>query len=146
MWIVLLGCLTLADAPKKAEPDAQELKNLAGQWLITEQEHGGKKTPAKVLLDLAVEVAGAKMTTRERNDVKEASTIVVLDAKAKPAAIDLKITTGADVDKVVKGIYKLKGDDLTICVAEPGKDRPGAFAAREGTGHTLLVFKRVKKK
>jgi len=146
MWVVLLGCLALADAPKKAAPDAQELKKLTGHYDVIGQEYGGKKTPRKDLADLAVEIAGKKLTIRERNDVKEGSEIVRLNPKAKPAAIDMKITTGGDVDKVIKGIYKLDGDNLTICVAEPGKDRPGSFASKEGTGHTLFVFKRVKKK
>jgi uncharacterized protein (TIGR03067 family) len=143
MGLVLLGCLGLV---LNAGPDEQELKKLAGHWTVSQQEHGGKKVAAKDLADLAVEIAGARLTTRERGDVKEGSSIVALDHKAKPAAIILKITTGADVDRVVKGIYKLEGDTLTICVAEPDKDRPTAFASKEGTGHTLLVFKRVKKK
>lgn len=146
MWVMLLSCFALVDTPKKPALDPGELKKLAGQWVVTQQEHGGKKVPAKALLNLAVEVAGNRMTTRERNEVKEGTTIVVLDPKARPAAIDLKITTGADADKVVKGIYKVEGETLTMCVTEPGKDRPTTFAAKEGTGHTLLVFKRLKKK
>jgi uncharacterized protein (TIGR03067 family) len=144
--MVLVGCLALTDAPKKAGPDGQELKKLAGHWAVIQQEHGGKKAAAKELAALAVEIAGQRMTTREGSDVKEDTTIISLDPKAKPAVIDLKIASGADIDKVVKGIYKLDGDTLTICVAEPGKDRPKAFEAKMGTGHTLLVFKREKKK
>ncbi len=134
MLAVLLCCLA-ADAPPKAE-----LNKLAGHWQVTQQEHGGKKVPAKKLAALAVDVAGDRMTTREGDEVKEEARIVRLDSKEKPAAIDLK------ADKVVQGIWKLDGDVLTICVAEPGKDRPREFAAKEGTGHTLLVLKKVKKK
>ena len=108
-------------------------------------EHGGKKTAAKELAKLQLEVSGSKMTTREGGEVKEEDTIIALDAKAKPAAMDLKIDSGSDIDKGVKAIYKLEGDTLTICVAEPGKDRPKAFAGKEGSGHTLMVFKKAKK-
>jgi uncharacterized protein (TIGR03067 family) len=145
MWVVLVVCLIGSEAPKKPVVDAAELKKLAGHWEVAQQEHGGKKTPAKKLAGLAVEVSGKRMTTREKGDVKEDATILALDPKSKPAAIDLKIASGADMGRVVKGIYKLEGDNLTVCVAEPGKERPTAFAAREGTGHTLFVFKRVKK-
>jgi uncharacterized protein (TIGR03067 family) len=146
MEIVLLAYLALAEAPKASEPDKAELKKLEGAWVITAQEHGGKKTPAKDLLSLSMTVEGKQMRTREGADLKEDATIVLLDPKAKPAAIDVKIASGSDVDKVVKGIWKLDGDTLTVCVAEPGKDRPTAFEAKEGTGHTLLVFKKGKKK
>jgi uncharacterized protein (TIGR03067 family) len=135
MLIVLLCCLAAADAPKETE-----LKKLAGHWHVTQQEHGGKKVPAKKLAALVVEVADERMTTREGDEVKEEARIVRLDSEAKPAAIDLK------ADKLVQGIWKLSGDTLTICVAEPGKDRPKEFAGKEGTGHTLLVLKKMKKK
>jgi uncharacterized protein (TIGR03067 family) len=125
--------------------DAAELKKFAGAWAVLSHEHGGKKTPMKELAPLAVSVAAAKMTTREKGDVKEESEVVRLDAKAKPAAIDLKITSGDDKGKVVKGIYKLDDDKLTVCVAEPGKDRPKEFAGKEGTGHTLMVLLKQKK-
>jgi uncharacterized protein (TIGR03067 family) len=146
MLVVLLFALALDDAPKKAELDSQQLKKLAGNWDVTQEEHGGKKTPAKKLFNLAVEISGKQMTTREGTDVKEDATIVALDAKPKPGAIDLKIASGSDVGKVVKAIWKLDGDVLTLCVAEAGKDRPKEFSAKEGTGHTLLVFKKNKKK
>ncbi len=145
MWAVLLGALVLADEPKKAEPDRQELKKLTGHWVVVEQVHGGKKTPLKELAALSMEVAGGRLTIREGTDIKEDSRIVELAPRAKPAGIDLKILSGSDINKVVKGIYRLQGDTLTVCVAEPDRDRPTAFAAKEGTGHTLFVFKRTKK-
>ena len=89
--------------------------------------------------------ARARFTTRDGADVKEDAELTLLDAKAKPAALDLKIAAGPDVGKVVKAIWKLEGDTLTVCTAEPGKERPKEFKGAEGTGHTLLVFQRAKK-
>jgi len=125
--------------------DREELKRLQGTWGVTSQEHGGKKSDAKDIANLTVEVSGAKVTTRDGVDVKEDASVARLDGKAKPAELDLKITAGADLDKVVKGIWKLEGDTLTICIAEPDKERPKAFEAKEGTGHTLLVLRKAKK-
>jgi uncharacterized protein (TIGR03067 family) len=141
-WL-LFAVLLVSDA--KADVDAGELKKLAGAWAVLSSEHGGKKTPMKELAPLSVTVAGPKMTTREKDDVKEEAEIVRLDPEAKPAALDLKITSGDDKGKVVKAIYKRADDKLTVCVAEPGKDRPKEFAGKEGTGHTLMVLLKQKK-
>jgi uncharacterized protein (TIGR03067 family) len=144
MLPALLLFLVAADSPKP-EPDKNELKKVQGTWLVTEQVHGGKKLPGKELAKLVVEISGKKITTREAGELREETTVILLDPKAKPAAVDLKVTQGPDIDKVVKAIYKIEGDALTVCVAEPDKDRPTAFAGKEGTGHTLMVFKKVKK-
>ena len=42
------------------------------------------------------------------------------------------------------GIYALEGDELKLCLPQPGRDRPTAFAAPEKSGTTLLVFRREK--
>src|SRR3954453_5042722 len=116
IWIFTAVLLA---SEKQTDVDAAELKKLAGAWAVLSSEHGGKKTPMKQLAPLAVSVAGGKMTTREKDDVKEEAEIARLDPRASPAAIDLKIASGDDKGKVVKGIYKLDDDKLTICVAEP---------------------------
>jgi uncharacterized protein (TIGR03067 family) len=138
----LVSSAALLEAPPAASVDSTLLKKLQGKWLLAGQEHGGKKTPAKEILTITLEVSKTNFTTREGSDVKEDASVVHLEGKGKPAAIDLKITAGPDLDKIVKGVWKLDGEGLTICIAEPGKDRPKAFAAREGTGHTLLTFRR----
>jgi uncharacterized protein (TIGR03067 family) len=144
MLLFVLAVL-LADSPKKVELDKQEVKKFAGTWAVIESEHGGKKAEKKEIAPLSVEISGDKMTTRDGTDVKEESSIVLLDPKAKPASVDLKITSGDDKDKVVKAIYKFDDDKLTICFAEPGKDRPKEFAGKEGTGHTVLTLLKQKK-
>ena len=64
-----------------------------------------------------------------------------LDPLKKPKATDDILPDG----KMIHGIYQLDGDMLKSCVAAAGKERPAEFAAGAGTGHTLRVFKRVKK-
>jgi hypothetical protein len=52
-----------------------------------------------------------------------------------------------DKPETHKGIFKIEGDTLTICVSHPPQERPTEFAATGG-GHwpALIVFKRAKGK
>jgi uncharacterized protein (TIGR03067 family) len=141
---VALSSLMVADA--KTTIDKTELSKLQGTWQLTTHEHGGKKSTAKEIASITLEVAKARFTTRDGVDIKEESDLTRLDPRNKPATIDLKIAGGPDIDKTIKGICKRDAETLTMCIAEPGKDRPREFSAKEGTGHTLLVFKKEKKK
>ncbi|MFO0843407.1 MAG: TIGR03067 domain-containing protein [Gemmataceae bacterium] len=145
MFPLALTCLSLAapDAPA-AKIDREALKRFEGSWKLTAQEHGGKKSDKKEIVRVTLDVKGAKWTTRDGVEVKEEAAVEALDAKARPATIDLRITSGSDADKTVRGIWKRDGDTLTICVAEPNRERPKEFAGQEGSGHTLLVFTRSK--
>ncbi len=65
-----------------------------------------------------------------------------LDPTKKPAAIDFS----EENKKITRGIYKLEGDKLTICLANyPDKKRPTEFKAKpDPDGQGLLVLKRKK--
>jgi uncharacterized protein (TIGR03067 family) len=65
--------------------------------------------------------------------------------RAKPSAIDLILTEGADKGKCFHGIYKLEGDTLTICrSSELEKERPKSFTVEPGSSLMMTVWKRTK--
>ena len=71
-----------------------------------------------------------------------------IDADAKPfATIDLVIDDGPEEakGKTSKGIYKIDGEKLTLCVSAPGKDRPKEFAQVDDEAY-LFELKKEKKK
>jgi uncharacterized protein (TIGR03067 family) len=70
-----------------------------------------------------------------------------IDTDAKPfATIDLVIEDGPEEakGKTSKGIFKLDGEKLTMCVSAPGKDRPKEFAQVEDAAY-LFELKKQKK-
>jgi uncharacterized protein (TIGR03067 family) len=141
---VLLGLFTGLVVSAPAPPAESDQKKFQGEWTVTSHITNGEKRPNRMVETEHLFVQGAKMTTREGNEIKDEATFT-LDPRAKPRAIDLKLTGGGDKGKTVAGIYKLQGDTLTICVAEPGRKRPEDFTSDKGSGHILLVFKRAKR-
>ena len=83
----------------------------------------------------AIEVEG-KVVARGTSEI---------DPTKKPKAVDLTVTEGANSGKTTLGIYAFKDDTRTVCLAQPGKERPTEFAAPAESGHILAVRKRVKK-
>jgi uncharacterized protein (TIGR03067 family) len=82
------------------------------------------------------------MLTEPREALPRSSTYTL--AAGQPARIDLTTVYQGDPTRLhTKGIYWLRDDVLTYCVAAPDRPRPAAFATAQGDGHTLVVLKRV---
>ena len=75
---------------------------------------------------------------------------VTLDPKATPhPTIDFLVTEGADdsAGKTSRGIYKLEGDKLTICVTVPGEgSRPAEFKAVEEESYLFDLKRETQEK
>ncbi len=87
------------------------------------------------------------MLTEPREALSRSSTFEL--SASGPGWIDLTtvsewldIATGSPDILRTEAIYSLQGDDLTYCIAPPGRPRPAAFATKAGDGHTLVVLKR----
>jgi uncharacterized protein (TIGR03067 family) len=65
------------------------------------------------------------------------------DPKKDPAEVDI---TAGPKGGPARGLYKVDGDTLTLCLVTDGEDRPKKIEAPAGSTAVLITFKRVKKK
>src|SRR5882724_1699408 len=121
---------------------ATEMKKFQGQWALIAAEKGGKKAPPEILKFVAT-FADDKMTfdttdpeKKDGPDKREFS--IVLDPSKTPKSIDLIKFSGDGKGDKYAGIYKLVGDELTICTGEKGDDRPTEFSSPEGSRINLI--------
>jgi uncharacterized protein (TIGR03067 family) len=131
--LVVSGLAMSQDDPKKV------VESLQGEWKIASFNKGGELVPQNELAGSKIVVAGEKMTiTFNKKDEPAAFKVA---PKADPPAIDI-IPAKNEKNMVVKGIYKLEKDKLTICFGPDGADRPAEFKASKKA--SVMVLERVK--
>ena len=141
-WLICLLAVTLVCEIRAGDPKPEEteFKRLDGTWRVVSSEKDGAEQPPDQLPDrlLLTFTAG----NFERGGGPR-GTIQRMDTTTTPKQIDYR---HAGTEKDVRAIYLVEGDVFVECAAPPGADRPKAFTSTEGSGHTLTVYKRVKKK
>jgi uncharacterized protein (TIGR03067 family) len=137
--LVLLA-VVFASAGVVAGGDAKaDLKKLAGTWSVVSAQKGGKDAPENDIKELRLIFNGDKFTARFGDKSKDGT--FKIDPSKKPKQIDITL-----MDKIAEGIYQFKGDNLELCLSEPGggEPRPTEFKSAEGSRTILFVLKREK--
>ena len=141
---LLLGGGVRADE-KDGDKEAavkKDWKLLNGTWEAVRAVVDGKKMPAPKE-KATVTVKDGKYTVRVGEKVASEGTAKI-DPTTTPKSIDSTPATGENKGKTFRGIYEVKGDEHRVCFAPPGKPRPKTFESKEGSGHRLYTYKRVK--
>ena len=138
---VLVAALVAAGTAGSGDAAKKELQRLQGTWKVLKMLNEGKPAPAEMIAKTEVVLSGHKaiVKTGERDE----TAIITVDPTKKPAAIDIR----QEKEKgVLKGIYKLEKNRLTVCFAEkPDAPRPKEFTSTEESGTVLIVLERLKK-
>jgi uncharacterized protein (TIGR03067 family) len=146
LGLTFLPALYVAAVPvkpaKKKQDPAQEIKKLQGTWRIIFYETDGITYSADRL-------AGLGLLTFKGSNYSWTSDatpgkIVQIDPNTQPKTITYEFTAGSNKGKKELGIYELKGDTFKDCFAQPGEKRPTDFSAQRGSGHSLVIYERVK--
>ncbi len=141
MTPLLLGlALTLAaPAPKKADEPAPA--KLEGEWVVESFDAGPKDAPPPGSFRMTFADGKISITdTSGKGHAEEAGYTV--DTTQKPAHIDIKPGNGPD--KLVQGIFEIKGDTMKICFGKGSGTRPTAFQSEPEKGIIVINLRRAK--
>ncbi len=120
----------------KAWRNGRARSKLRGSWQLVEQD--GHRLPEEEE-PLCTTFSGPLYTHRRGKAVLLRGDLW-LDPSREPKAMNLTPRTGPDAGKTYPGIYEIEGQQLTICYALQGRERPDGF--RAGPNRSLLVFRR----
>lgn len=139
--VLAVGLLIAADSGRDLA--TKERKRLEGTWTITSVVRNDNPLPEDKLKDAKFVFQGERFA-QQLGDKTLAKGTFRLDPGKKPQTIDLTMSEGEEKGKTILGIYELEDDVLKICGAGPGGERPTEFAAKDGSGHTLITCQRMK--
>ena len=143
-----------ATSNKEAQPQdvtKDDKERLQGVWQMESMEGDGQKISSDDLKNAPPEqtkvwIVGNKWITKD-DQGKDQKQTFRLDPSKSPRAINIGAVDGT-IDQL--GIYRLEGDQLTICMwggDQPAKqERPKAFTTGKGSKNMLIVYKRVTEK
>lgn len=140
--VALLVVGSLAVLAAETDAEKREIEQWQGTWHATSMLHEGQQTPAEKLKPIKLTVEGDAYHF-ENGEFHERGTYR-FDPSQEPKALDIVVGEGPDKDKVYLVIYKIEGDELTICLQSDNERRPTEFTGAEGSGCVLEVWKRVK--
>jgi uncharacterized protein (TIGR03067 family) len=144
-WVLLLvlsGVNPVANIPSDTDdPPKDARKELHGTWSYLMLNGDGKELREAQLEGFECIYRGDEFTFR----VGEFTTMhgkYTLSPAKNPKAIDFIPTDRAHKGKTFLGIYRREGDELQVCYAAPGHERPTDFTAKAGSHRTLIVLKK----
>lgn len=134
--VALAGSGSARQPDPKTKPEVKpktDSELIQGGWLIVGLETGGKAEPERNYRGNTFSFAKDRATLRE-GGFEPIGFTVTLDPTATPKTIDLTAK-----GNVLRGIYKLDGDDLVICLCIGGM-RPTEFATKAGGTEVAELF------
>jgi uncharacterized protein (TIGR03067 family) len=136
---------TLAAPAPKDTPKKKEAHAIVGSWSLEKAEAAGMVLPGGAIGELSLTFSeDGAIIARKGGQEQPDGGRYTHDAKKSPAEIDLTEGRPGGKDMMVRGIYKIDGDTLVICMTPTG-ERPTKFESPAGAQTIMMTFKRIKK-
>jgi uncharacterized protein (TIGR03067 family) len=135
--------LLLLDLKREPRQVGEDKDRLQGTWKAVKMESQGREATEDEVKKGTMVIKGDKLTT-VRPDGFTAESQITIDPTQRPKTIDLVPQDGPDTEKgkTFRGIYKLDGDTLTLCMNGPDMERPQEFKTEAGSQVMLMTLKR----
>lgn len=125
----------------QAPPVSEAVARLQGEWLIISSEREGNALPAEQLFNERLVIEGTRFsrlqTAPNGTEIDGENGKLSIDSSKPNTMIDFKLWEGT-----VHGLYKLDGDELTLCITRQGGPRPDSFETKAGDARVLQKFRR----
>ncbi|MFL5329811.1 MAG: alpha/beta fold hydrolase [Gemmataceae bacterium] len=118
----------------------REMDRLQGEWKIVAINRDGDEQPFP-RNTLVLSVNGEERTVTSGDQVMAQSRYRI-DPLSNPASIDVVLTQGASRGQTLLGIYEINGNQMRVCLAAPGAERPKNFPPQPGSGWVMQELNR----
>jgi uncharacterized protein (TIGR03067 family) len=109
-----------------------------GEWALAELVANGESVDQDTLKKVHVKIEGEKYKVEDDGDGDEGT--FKLNSLTTPKRID-----GVDKNgKAVQGIYELGENEIRVCYAAEGSDRPAEFNSKADSGRIFAVYRRKR--
>jgi uncharacterized protein (TIGR03067 family) len=115
-------------------------KELEGDWELVSLVFSGTKLPGAPVVRITEDTINVKSEGRTIRRIP-----IEIYPTVKPRAIDLGTPILRERGPSSPGIYEVNGDELRICYAGPGKERPTEFTSERDSECFLITFRRIKR-
>jgi uncharacterized protein (TIGR03067 family) len=141
-WLITTSLVVGAPALKD-KPVGQDLY---GEWEFEATEEEGKVFPAETPPSrFRFNPDGTYQVFRGGKELAERRGFQ-FDPKANPPTLDYNTAPSRPGSPILRCIYRVDGDQLTVCRAGPDEARPTELSAPAGSGLLVVRMRRVKPK
>jgi uncharacterized protein (TIGR03067 family) len=144
MTPLLLGLTLALAAPAPKETPKKDPAHV-GSWTLESLTVAGQSLPLPDSEKKTITFTADGKIVRDQAGKTEGGGTFTVDLKKSPCEID--VVEGADAQKgqTSKGIFKVDGDTLTVCIPIGDEARSTSFESPAGSRYILFTAKRVKK-